>query len=143
MACCVGMNELKGDDDMKRMIMSLVVLLFAMGTGSVATAGDQAAPSADDQVKGLEQMCEENASARAERHAETTLYERLGKERAINALTQGDLQDPSGQRCDLPHLRRHQRRRGRKASGRLHDFGAWAVRRSMRIGRRFPTRIVT
>ena len=46
-----------------------------------------AAPSADEQVKSLEQMCEANAAARAARHAEKSLYERLGKDDGIHRLT--------------------------------------------------------
>lgn len=46
-----------------------------------------AAPGADDQVKGLETMCEANAAARTARQTEKTLYERLGKEEGINLLT--------------------------------------------------------
>ncbi len=76
---------------MKKILMTFV-LIASMGFSLVAFAEhpgmkDAETPSADEQVKGLEQMCEENAEARTARHAEKTLYERLGKEEGINRLT--------------------------------------------------------
>jgi len=80
---------------MKKIIMTFV-LAAALGSTCAAWAGEHpehpakkeaAAPSADDQVKGLEEMCAATAEARTARHAEKTLYERLGKEEGINRLT--------------------------------------------------------
>jgi hemoglobin len=66
--------------------MALVALL-GFNLAAMAGTGSEAAPTADQQVKSLEQMCEDSASARSARHAEKTLYERLGKEKGINAIT--------------------------------------------------------
>ena len=73
---------------MKKILMTSV-LIAAMCSSLVAFAEhhDKKAPSADEQVKSLEQMCEANAEARTARHAEKTLYERLGKEEGIYRLT--------------------------------------------------------
>lgn len=45
------------------------------------------ASSPDEQVAGLEAMCAANADARSARHAKTPLFERLGGEEGIHALT--------------------------------------------------------
>lgn len=45
------------------------------------------APSADEQVASLEAMCAANADAMSARHAETSLYERLGGEEKIHEIT--------------------------------------------------------
>jgi hemoglobin len=45
------------------------------------------APSPDDQVRALETSCAASAPARAERHAKTPLFERLGGEKGIHAIT--------------------------------------------------------
>ena len=50
-------------------------------------AGEKSAPTADDQVAGLEAMCAANADARSARHAKTPLFDRLGGEEGIHALT--------------------------------------------------------
>ena len=50
-----------------------VAVLLVTGT---AVAND--APTVAEQIAGLQQMCADNADARAQRHAETSLYERLG-----------------------------------------------------------------
>jgi len=68
---------------MKRTVMTLI-MLAALGAIPVAFA---ATSDADVQVADLEKMCEANAADRTARHAETTLYERLGKEQGIGRLT--------------------------------------------------------
>lgn len=71
---------------------TLLMMLAAVTLCGVPALADHpehsaAAPGADEQVKGLEQMCEANAAARTARQTERTLYERLGKEKGINLLT--------------------------------------------------------
>jgi hemoglobin len=46
-----------------------------------------ATPSTDEQVKALETSCAASAAARAERQAKTPLFERLGGEQGIHAIT--------------------------------------------------------
>lgn len=69
----------------------LMIIAAVMLSGATAFAEHPehpaAKPSADDQFKGLEKMCEASAAARTARHAEKSLYERLGKEKGINLLT--------------------------------------------------------
>jgi len=50
----------------------------ALGLVSVATANPNDAPTVEEQIAGLQQMCAETAEARAQRHAESPLYDRLG-----------------------------------------------------------------
>lgn len=73
---------------MKTMLTAMT-LVVALGLNQAAFAGTgmEATPTADEQLKGLEQMCEDSSSARSARQAEKTLYERLGKEKGINAIT--------------------------------------------------------
>jgi len=77
---------------MKKVLMTFV--LIAATCSSLVAFGEHPnnhaeakTPSADEQVQGLEEMCEANAEARTARHAEKTLYERLGKEEGIHRLT--------------------------------------------------------
>jgi hemoglobin len=65
----------------------ITAALLALTTACPAVAAAEASPSPDEQVAGLEQMCDGNAAARAERHAARSLYERLGKEEGIHRLT--------------------------------------------------------
>ena len=58
---------------------------FAGADADKAPATPPAA--ADAQVLELETMCEANAEARAARHADKTLYERLGQDAGIHRLT--------------------------------------------------------
>jgi hemoglobin len=57
--------------------MSMLVL-FVTGTFSVAGANDSAAPTVAEQIAGMQAMCTETKEARARRHAENPLYNRLG-----------------------------------------------------------------
>jgi hypothetical protein len=50
-------------------------------------AGPPAAPSPDQQVAELEASCAASATERASRHARTPLYQRLGGEHGIHAIT--------------------------------------------------------
>ena len=78
---------------MNKIAITLVISLSALAaTAALADPGKTekpaaAAPSADDQVMELEKMCEANAEARAARHADKTLYERLDKDKGIHRLT--------------------------------------------------------
>ncbi|UCG51773.1 MAG: group 1 truncated hemoglobin [Candidatus Latescibacterota bacterium] len=51
------------------------------------TAEKVPAPDVDEQIAGLEAMCAANSEARSARHKETPLFERLGGEEGIHALT--------------------------------------------------------
>ena len=53
---------------------------------ALAVAGDDAAPTPEQEIMKLEAMCAESSEARAARHEETPLYERLGGEEKIEAL---------------------------------------------------------
>ena len=79
-----------------RKSLSLILLTLIIAAAVPALAGERAAKApltkaeklaADEQVRGLEAMCEANADARSARHAKKSLYERLGKEKGIHALT--------------------------------------------------------
>lgn len=72
----------------------LLMAVLAIVSGSVVRnthAGEapdaKAAPSADEQVAGLEQMCAENADAMALRQSEKSLYERMGGDEKIHEIT--------------------------------------------------------
>lgn len=72
--------------------MGFVGLLCLLAVATNAMGGEPEAavapaPSPDAQVSSLEQMCEASADARSERQTTTTLYERLGKDEKIHALT--------------------------------------------------------
>ncbi len=76
---------------MRKAIWTLALLL-TIGPSTLAFAGEAKAdatqaPSPDAQVLSLEAMCAGNADARSERHARQSLYERLGKDDRIHALT--------------------------------------------------------
>jgi hemoglobin len=76
------------------LLLSVIALAPSAPAGAQAPApppsrasGPAAAPSPEQQVAGLEASCAASAAERARRHAETPLFERLGGERGINALT--------------------------------------------------------
>ncbi len=48
---------------------------------------EEKAPTVQDQIHALEAMCEASAEARAKRHEETSLYDRLGKDEGMHAFT--------------------------------------------------------
>jgi len=74
---------------MQKTVLPLVLVVI-LAAGTAALAGDhgkgEAIADADAQVRDLEKMCAETADARSARHAEKTLYERLGKEEGILQL---------------------------------------------------------
>jgi hypothetical protein len=53
----------------------------------LATAGDQEAPSIEEQMNGLQGMCDASAEARTARQEAKPLYDRLGGYERIHALT--------------------------------------------------------
>lgn len=63
----------------------IVTLLFL---NAPALAGEPPTPTADEQLAALEARCSASAEARATRHAETPLFERLGGASKIHELTQ-------------------------------------------------------
>jgi hemoglobin len=65
------------------------VLLIAIPVAPAAAApqGDPAPPTSQEQMAGLQAMCAETAADREARHAATPLYERLGGEARVQALT--------------------------------------------------------
>lgn len=65
----------------------LAVVLACPALAEHPTAADAHAPSTADRMAGLQTMCDESTDARAERHAATPLYERLGGYDRILALT--------------------------------------------------------
>jgi hemoglobin len=92
---------IEGDLGMQRVIWFAVALLV-MGTAprqieaaqesgakkpTKAAETTQVELSPDEQVAALEAQCAQSAEARAARHAERSLFERLGGEEKIHALT--------------------------------------------------------
>lgn len=77
---------------MKKYLVTTALVAALVSSSAVLADNHEGAaapaPSADEQVKGLEQMCEQNAADRTARHAEKSLYERLGKEEGIHKLTE-------------------------------------------------------
>jgi len=65
-------------------LLLAVVLVFGV---PAALAGDEAAPTVDEQMAGLVGMCENTASDRAARQEKESLYDRLGGYDKILALT--------------------------------------------------------
>jgi hemoglobin len=55
-----------------------ILATLIIGMHSVGAANPNDAPSVAEQIAGLQQMCADTAEARAQRHAEQPLYERLG-----------------------------------------------------------------
>jgi hemoglobin len=66
------------------MLKRILVLILALSAASSALAESK---EADAQVYDLEQMCEANSGDRTKRHADKSLYERLGKDKKIHTLT--------------------------------------------------------
>ena len=63
--------------------MMVVLAIFPV----LATAGDQEAPSVEEQMNGLQGMCDASAEARTARQEAKPLYDRLGGYERIHALT--------------------------------------------------------
>jgi len=71
-----------------RILSTLAVVAILMSFAVAAIAGDhpsksehpakETEPTVEEKMAGLQAMCEETATARAERHAEKSLYDRLG-----------------------------------------------------------------
>ena len=59
----------------------------AAPVATATAASEKPAPTPDEQVAALEAQCAKSAEARAARHAAKPLYERLGGEQKIHALT--------------------------------------------------------
>jgi hemoglobin len=72
-------------------MLRLVPLLLVLGLLAVpALAGDEAKETPatpDEMIQGMEAGCAATAEARAARHEETPLFDRLGGEEGIHALT--------------------------------------------------------
>jgi hemoglobin len=58
--------------------MNVIVAILALSVGTVAAGNPGDAPTVAEQIAGLQQMCADTAEARAQRQAETPLYDRLG-----------------------------------------------------------------
>ena len=73
---------------MKNRVMTGILMMVVLAMFPVlALAGDQPEPTAAEQVKGLEGMCEASAEARTARQEAKPLYDRLGGYEKILALT--------------------------------------------------------
>ena len=70
---------------LKTISKALAALMISLT--AVAAAADEGAPTVAEQMAGLEAMCEASADARAARHADTALYDRLGGYDSILELT--------------------------------------------------------
>jgi len=66
-------------------VMSLALML--MVAASFAVAGTKKAPSTEEQMTGLQSMCDGSAGDRSARHAQEALYNRLGGYDRILELT--------------------------------------------------------
>ena len=65
-------------------LFPVIILMIAAG----ALAGDEKAPSVDEQMAGLMTMCEESAEARTARHEAKPLFERLGGYDKVHAMVE-------------------------------------------------------
>lgn len=81
----------------------LAVCLALAPPALAGDAGQAAAPTVREQILALEKQCEENASAMAARKDETSLYERLGGEEGIHAITR-EIVRLHGQNEDLTRI---------------------------------------
>jgi hemoglobin len=90
------------EENSMRQVLSFGAVLLLIGTvalagepahktdvdkAAAATDAAQATPNPDEQVVALEAQCAESAEERAARHAEETLFDRMGGEERIHALT--------------------------------------------------------
>jgi hemoglobin len=64
-----------------------MVAALMVGVVSVGSAGESDAPTVDEKMAGLVQMCADSEAARIQRHEAKPLYSRLGGYDAITALT--------------------------------------------------------
>lgn len=71
---------------MSKRIVLLTVIMAALVL-PVAAGAEEKAPTVADHMAALQSMCDESATARAERHAAKPLYERLGSYDKILELT--------------------------------------------------------
>lgn len=77
----------------KAIALSSVLMISSMAVFSAPVLSDDGSehakkmPTPDEQVAGLEAMCAASADARTARHAEKSLFERLGGQEKIHALT--------------------------------------------------------
>ena len=88
---------------MKRIHNSYLLLagLATLAASAVATASETLTPS--EKVAQLKQDCRASAEARADRHAETPLYERLGGRGGIEAVVEETVR-LHGQNDTIAHL---------------------------------------
>jgi hemoglobin len=68
-----------------RFTQSLAIILALTLPAAIAGAAEE--PTVDEQMQGLQQMCSDTAEARAKRHADQALYERLGGYERIHEFT--------------------------------------------------------
>jgi hemoglobin len=66
------------------LLMAVIMIVGAV----VALAGDEKAPTVAEQMAGLQKMCAESATARAERHEAKPLFERLGGYDKVHAMVE-------------------------------------------------------
>lgn len=71
----------------KHLMTWILASLLLAGAMSTSAAAAEEGPTVDEQMAGLEAQCAATAEARAGRHAETPLYDRLGGYERIHALT--------------------------------------------------------
>ena len=64
-----------------------ITAMVAVGLVSAGVAGAGDAPTVEEQVNGLVEMCAASESARVARQAEKPLYVRLGEDEGVHALT--------------------------------------------------------
>ena len=68
-------------------LVTLLAAILVLVAG-LAVAGDEAAPTVEEQMAGLVTMCEETAEARAARHEAKPLFERLGGHDKVHAMVE-------------------------------------------------------
>jgi hemoglobin len=61
-----------------RLLIRPLLLFALLAVPLLAFAGEEKAPTAEDHMNGLVEMCAASAEARAQRHTDKSLYERLG-----------------------------------------------------------------
>jgi hemoglobin len=65
----------------------LIIAALLLLPAGLAASEAAPAPSVEEQVAGLKQMCADTAEARAQRHAEKPLFQRLGGYEKVHQLT--------------------------------------------------------
>jgi hemoglobin len=73
---------------MKTLTNFSLMMALILGSAVPVSAGDDPAPTVEEQMAGLQAMCEETAEARTARHEAKPLFERLGGYDRVHAMVE-------------------------------------------------------